>query len=362
MPTIQQIRKLHDIDKLTQQLAEEPESLLTHITPIPQAKAIDFEAIQGFGGAAFNVIPTATELPPNGGDREDFFSAAGRALRKVQADGENANLTPVEEVGFEAIVNLVGRPAIFIQNGRFFPPPDGWEVLEDNRDTIEAACRSIGRIEVNGHPSFNWVGTGFLVADDVVMTNRHVAEEFCQMGYRRRWEFKANMTGRIDYAEELGSITPAEFELRNVIGVHEELDLALFRVRRTSEQEVEPPEPLTIASMDPLNGSERKRVYACGYPAWDGRRNDPAPMMDIFSNIFNIKRLQPGEVVENRGRVFIHDCSTLGGNSGSAVIDLETGHVVGLHFGGRYLEGNYAVALWELVNDPLLKKAKVHFS
>ena len=38
-----------------------------------------------------------------------------------------------------------------------------------------------------------------------------------------------------------------------------------------------------------------------------------------------------------------HDCSTLGGNSGSVVLSLETGEAVGLHFAGRFLEANFAV-------------------
>ena len=41
--------------------------------------------------------------------------------------------------------------------------------------------------------------------------------------------------------------------------------------------------------------------------------------------------------------VVLHDCSTLGGNSGSVVLDLATGQAVGLHFAGRFLEANYAV-------------------
>jgi hypothetical protein len=44
------------------------------------------------------------------------------------------------------------------------------------------------------------------------------------------------------------------------------------------------------------------------------------------------------------------------------VVDLETGQVVGLHFGGRFREANQAVALWKLTSDPLLKKAKVNFA
>ena len=34
------------------------------------------------------------------------------------------------------------------------------------------------------------------------------------------------------------------------------------------------------------------------------------------------------------GWVFTHDATTLGGNSGSVVVDLATGNAVGLHFGG----------------------------
>ena len=43
------------------------------------------------------------------------------------------------------------------------------------------------------------------------------------------------------------------------------------------------------------------------------------------------------------GHVFGHDCITLGGSSGSPVIDLASGNAVGLHFGGRFRVANYAV-------------------
>jgi V8-like Glu-specific endopeptidase len=56
-----------------------------------------------------------------------------------------------------------------------------------------------------------------------------------------------------------------------------------------------------------------------------------------------------------------HDASTLGGNSGSAVIDLETNQVIALHFGGAYLRYNQSVALWPLADDPLLVRAGVQF-
>ena len=38
-----------------------------------------------------------------------------------------------------------------------------------------------------------------------------------------------------------------------------------------------------------------------------------------------------------------HDCSTLGGNSGSPLFSLETGDVVGVHYSGIFMWRNEAV-------------------
>jgi V8-like Glu-specific endopeptidase len=87
-----------------------------------------------------------------------------------------------------------------------------------------------------------------------------------------------------------------------------------------------------------------------------------------MSHIFNVKRLQPGQVIElsDQARTFSHDCFTLGGNSGSPVVDLETFQVLGLHFAGRLQPDrqtkiNEAVALWHLIDDPLLQENRINF-
>ena len=84
-------------------------------------------------------------------------------------------------------------------------------------------------------------------------------------------------------------------------------------------------------------------VGVIGYAAWDGRRNDEGVMERIFQNIYNVKRLHPGEVMDVTDRFFNHDCSTLGGNSGSPVIDFDTGEAVGIHFAGSFEIQNFAV-------------------
>ena len=110
-------------------------------------------------------------------------------------------------------------------------------------------------------------------------------------------------------------------------------------------------------------GLHDRKVYVVGYPAWDGRRNDPEAMRRIFAGIYDVKRLQPGTIRTRLvlGSTFEHDASTLGGNSGSCVVDLETGKVLGLHFAGLYREYNKAVALWKLRRSTFLARAEVEF-
>ena len=233
--------------------------------------------------------------------------------------------------------------------------------FENIRANIEETFKSVGRIEVTGHPTHDWIGTGFLVADDVVMTNRHVAREFARQGPGGGWTFEQGMTASIDYVEELGATQPQEFDLTEVIGVHDTLDLALLRVTPQSGGGAAVPKPLTLSS-DATSLQAGRQVYVVGYPAFDSR-NDPVVMLRIFADVFNVKRLQPGELIDVPAAqpLLLHDCSTLGGNSGSCVVDLETHEVAGLHFGGRFREANQAVALGKLTDDPLLKKAKVNF-
>src|SRR3954470_16602623 len=66
-------------------------------------------------------------------------------------------------------------------------------------------------------------------------------------------------------------------------------------------------------------------------------------MEDIFGKTYNKKRLAPGGITSVEPTRLLHSCTTLGGNFGSAVIDLDTGMALGLHFSGSFLATNYAV-------------------
>ncbi|HEX6577191.1 MAG TPA: serine protease [Jiangellaceae bacterium] len=285
------------------------------------------------------------------------------ALEKLAKDPD-ADLSEPERFGVEAIVLLEGRPALPVQAGDFWNPPEEWQSLLDHRAAIRESIAGVGRIDVTGHPDLDWIGTGFLVAADVVMTNRHVASEFSRRD-GDRWTFRSGRSARIDLLEELGGSPALEFAVTDVIGIHEDedVDLALLRVAVTGTGDAALPQPLRIAAAEPDDLVGRP-VYVVGYPAWDGRRNEPEPMRRIFMDVYNVKRLQPGVTVVSQTpeSVLRHDCSTLGGNSGSPVFDLASHTVVGLHFGGRYGVGNYAVPMWRLVDDALVASAGLNFA
>jgi hypothetical protein len=350
----QSLRQLPDLDDLERYLERAPETI-TRSTFADQEQIPKAPTVLGFDEGLETTLSIQQQA-------SQLVESCKQAVHKIRHDGVNADLDPHEAAGLEAIVSLIGRPAILIQNGQFFPPPPGWERLEDFREGIERTFRSVGRIEVSGHPAYDWVGTGFLVTDDVVMTNRHVAKEFCRRQSTGEWVFEPGMEARIDFVEDLNAFRPAEFVFTEVIGVHDTVDMALLRVEPRAVQGVSLPDPLPISSQPPVMGPDRY-AYIVGYPAWDGRRNDPEEVRRIFTGIYGIKRLQPGKILdifEDRNEL-THDCSTLGGNSGSCLVDLDTNLVIGLHYSGRYLQANHAVTLWTMRDDPLLQKAGVPF-
>jgi S1-C subfamily serine protease len=305
------------------------------------------------------VLPEAVRSAGEHGSwRAALLERGSAALDRAASDSWDTSWMDEEDLlGLEAIVVAVGRPAILISAGRFDPPPAPWEQLEEHRASIEATLPYVGRIEVRGHPAFDWVATGFVVAPGVLMTNRHVIREFATQQSDRLWQIDPDLEVRVDFAEEFGVTAAVEHRVTKVIAVHRVLDVALLALDDDGQQ---------VGSL-PLDKGEHLRpedpVYVVGYPAADSRRNDPADVQAIFHDLFGVKRLQPGFVrdADSFGQ-FTHDCSTLGGNSGSCVISLSSGRVVGLHVGGRYGQENHALALRDFARDRRLLERGAQFS
>jgi endonuclease G, mitochondrial len=284
----------------------------------------------------------------------------GVVFREPSADHRRRVAAPTmdellaENLGTEAIILRFGRPSLLVQRDTFdVPASDTWKArLDPTRSKLETAIRSVGRVEVPtiGVP---YIGTAWIIAPGIAVTNRHVADVFALRGPNDEFAFRLTPEGQpyaadLDFHEEAGRETPFEVDLDRILFISEDRqgapDVALVGVKPRGRRPLPPPIPL----FDGAPGV-RQTVAAIGYPAADPR-DDASDEARIFGNVFNVKRLAPGEVTSllDNGAVFTHDCTTLGGNSGSAIVDVETGAALGLHFAGIYLKNNYALAASEL--------------
>jgi endonuclease G len=251
---------------------------------------------------------------------------------------------------FETIVLRTGRPVLTIRKGEAIFRSDDvesevWrERLQKSRQQIVSAIAAVGRIELQNHPSYEWVGTGWMVDENIVVTNRHVASIFGKSS-GAGFVFTQGSGGKsvissIDFLEEADSTKEAVFSVEKILHIEgdEGPDIALLRVKPATGKSL--PKQILLSDTAPV---DKQQVAVIGYPARDSRVTDQDLMIRIFGDVYNKKRLAPGQLMGISRNEILHDCSTLGGNSGSVVLDIKTGKAVGLHFAGRFLQNNSAV-------------------
>jgi V8-like Glu-specific endopeptidase len=302
--------------------------------------------------------------------------------RKISND-PNIELSSEDELGFEAVVRLIDRPALIVRNDSFPEPPPRWRHMDRPfRKEIEAVIPSVGRIDVAAGDGREMIGTGFVVSSDLVMTNTHVIEKFADPAPdNTSWSIRIGANPTIDFKAEHEIPKRKAFRITEVVTAYDRtdsdrlksLDLALLRVEPLAFDPpgARLPGPLRLAKSQPAMASTAgdtsarvKDVYLIGYPWTDNDgQTPPQALAAIFGGITKIKRLQPGEYGANFEShiAFSHDSSTLGGNSGSFVIDLASNSVIGLHFRGKYKVNNYALQLWRLQDVSGVKDKGLNF-
>jgi endonuclease G len=256
---------------------------------------------------------------------------------------------PGQAIDLESIIMRRRRPVLTIQKGKtvleFKDDADVplWKArLNSAAPFLENAIPSVGRIELKGNPDFSWVGTGWLVHPRYLVTNRHVAEEFARSegdGFIMQSGPYGEMSASIDMLQEIGSDDTQVFEVKGVSYIEDRpgLDLAFLEVEQIEGTVAR---PILLAGTAP---TKNPLVATIGYPAFDSRITEPDLMKQIYGEVFDKKRLAPGAITNVDQDRVLHNCTTLGGNSGSVVIDLQTGEALGLHFSGSFLRTNFAV-------------------
>lgn len=360
---------LHMVRQDLQELhgRQEPAHLRTTIRRTVRQEGSTAEATQDLtatetldAAAPFEMARNAAE--PNPGQQREalgqLLEFASRSLEKVARN--LYDLTPEEIFGLETTLLLYGRPALLVNQNRLASPPPFWNILADQSEDIEIVQRGVGRIELFGHPEFDWAGTGFLVGDNLLLTTRRCAELFAE-NQNGNWQFRPGISAWMDY-RSVQNVATAGFRVRSIIRTHPNYDLAMLEVEST---QVNGAAPLSLAA-EPPPRFDGLPVYLIGYPVRDTRRNESELVSRIFRDVYGVKRVQPGVL---RGEFWFsnlpllrHDCAPLGQTGGSPIVDIETHQVIGMQLTSRYLETSTAVPLYALRNDPFFQQSGVTFT
>jgi S1-C subfamily serine protease len=191
-------------------------------------------------------------------------------------------------------------------------------------------------VEVPG--SFTVVGTGFLVREEIVLTNRHVLDELERVvqtkGIPRSQLFLSFIVYRVRGDMKVLVRTPRQ--IRAMYAVRDrKLDIGLIGFRVVNQEHFEGVEPVDLD--DPISVRVSEEVAAFGYPHGnsllekEGRVNRWGPVLQQGW----VSGIAPYESW-GRPEEFLLDLRAAEGISGSPVFRPSTGKVIGvLHSGVR---------------------------
>lgn len=274
-------------------------------------------------------------------------------------------------VMLEAVILSRIRPALLVYRGTCQRPakpvvPQVTATLDRIETTpamaahVRRAIGLSGQIVFLNHERLGALGTGWVVrrlSEDraVVLTNRHVAEEFARRDAFGGYGFRLNRQEGVPYALNLGFLN----EYRNPdawnAGITRILhiegdsgpDIALVQVEgegvaralAVTAGALQVSEALSFAAPQP-----DALLGLVGYPSQPSDAT-PEDIAEYFEGRFQVKRFSFGEMMrmDPDGAQFRHDATTLPGSSGSMMFDIDSGAVVGLHFAGRDYDANFAV-------------------
>jgi len=300
----------------------------------------------------------------------------------VRGDGlEGLDVTDATEARavLEALVRLTGRPVVRIRR-------DGSEVFDDDigdwrgdlvptRKKWQALARLTGRIdvEVAGQGKMQ-AGTGFVIGENRVMTNRHVLDTFAvglpaaegEQAFRMRRSASINFdpdgTDETMRFPVTGIATAGRHRIGRAVHLGK-LDMAILEIGKNADGD-DPPEPIgrnRISTAD----EDVEKLLVMGYPAQPPGKNagpdaqeNPEEFLafwdrieELYGDEYGVQYMSPGFVMERPGSLagdpagwsFSHDATTMGGSSGSAIVSLHgKARFCGLHFGGESLSQNFA--------------------
>ena len=314
--------------------------------------------------AEIDYIARITGETPDKDAVENLAKSGKEGLERLNGDGPDADIDDKHVGGLEAVIRTDGtRPVAFVRNDYIDATQPSLQqspylqLFGGIEENIRHFCRASGRVDHPSSPIGYW-GTAFVVGEDLVMTNRHVLKKIVDNGNADTGNLVDGVT--VDFWREAGPPkNDRRFKVSDILfrglegqGQFARLDIAILRLDLEGRALAD---PLPLAFSDFVQyASAGRQVYIVGYPGSVG-----ATKVEVFDRIFQgikaFKRLAPGEILQAAGEqnfadkdpdnwLMSHDASTLGGNSGSAIWDLDSSQtpLLGIHFAGEYEIRNYA--------------------
>ena len=323
------------------------------------AASIDLEELRSRALRVFGERPIASLIQPRKAivfvGQVDVAVQAGMddktaalAQQAVDILRAGAKQRPSDEQ-LQALVRCIRfmRPSLFVQDRRIVVPHRDRShvtITADQLARIEPLLAGIASIGRASEPL--GLGTGFLIAPRLLLTNRHVVQA---------------LTGKKEEAAPLlpDGLAVARFGLEQdrqpkasrvrIVGMaayasDPTVDVALLSLAEDGPL----PEGLPLQAMAaPARGQS---VLVVGYPGDDP--NAPAWSKLLFDGQFGVERAAPGDIIDGIGASCFHDCSTLAGSSGSPVFDATSGQVIAVHRAGEFAYRNEAISTQSLHRLP----------
>jgi hypothetical protein len=180
------------------------------------------------------------------------------------------------------------------------------------------------------------------------MTNEHVINEQSNFVIRpsvsSAYQINNDRHATIDFDQEACGNSTSVFVVKKILAVDSALDMALLEIDTRGKQMV----PLPLSRRSVQMGEADHYVAIAGYPNYPPNLDDVyeiGRINQLFGASLGKRRIAPGRLFPSvssiNGKaspfpVMCHDCSTEPGNSGSPLVDLQRGVVIGLHFEGDW--------------------------
>ena len=280
-----------------------------------------------------------------------IMKTADQALKR-SAPGGDARLSDAEFDSLEVIVQVLGRPALRLPKGKVHGPDTDlgantrWIILlNDARSRINRAAASVARLNrLRGDGQEEHLGTGWRLGPDLLVTNRHVAQTLVQDVSLAHGQcvLDAGRPCIADFGMTDDPEGTTRFSVASIAYCAPDpaIDVAVLRLQPDGRKF---PDALDVSFDEARLGRQTdadppvfkgQPVYVVGHPLL---RLPTTQSLQVFGDADGLKRVSPGftTALQRASSSVDHDCSTLGGSSGSAVLDVHEHRVVGIHLGGR---------------------------